>query len=174
MLTYVPDIRFADEEVERARRVELYRQQVEASGFHLLDDDVSRHGPYAQPVFCDELAEQFPNGFATLRAAAAHIGTKRSFLRSAIRKGCRCKGYTFRYLDLPKVKIGTGRERPVRCLTDGCLFASLALAAQHGGVACSTLCGTLKAGGGNPVRCGGKLWQYEDDCAAPATLAMAA
>ncbi|MGE5611656.1 MAG: hypothetical protein ACM359_20580 [Bacillota bacterium] len=161
MLQYVADVVFpGDDVLERSRRVELYRQQVEAHEA-VMRDTRFRQGPYARPVFCEQLKDQFPDGFATLKAAADFIGTKRSYLRNTISKGCRCKGYLFVYIDgSERVRIRTGRERPVRCLNDGIVKESLTDAARYGGITASALCMALREAQGAPAACGGRLWQY--------------
>jgi hypothetical protein len=161
MLEYVHDIAFPEDDLlERARRTELYRAQAERFQ-QLMQDQRFRQGPYAQPVYCAQLKDQFPSGFATLRAAAKFIGTKRSHLRTAIRLGRRCKGYLFVYQEGgQRVRIRTGRERPVLCLNDGMVKESVTEAARYGGISTSALCMALREAQGLPAACGGRLWQY--------------
>lgn len=163
MLEYVHDIAFPDDDLlERARRAELYRSQVERFQ-EVMQDQRFRQGPYAQPVFCEQLKDRFPDGFATLRAAAEFIGTKRAHLRTAIRLGRRCKGYLFVYVEGgQRVRIKTGRERPVLCLNDGVVKESVTAAAKYGHISTSALCTVLKEAQGLPAACGGRLWAYMD------------
>ena len=159
-----------DIDLERARRVEIYRKQIEVINDHDSARAAnSRQGPYPKRVFCRELNHTFPS----IQAAATFIKTGRASLKSAIRRSKgRCKGLTFELVDEPQNRLRTGRERPVRCLTDDIAFGSLTEAVKHGKVGLSTLCEALKAAQGKPARCGNRLWLYvEKDLVPSATAA---
>ena len=135
MLKYLAttDIRYHDQAMEKARRVEIYRQQ--------LASETADHqlGASARPVKCLDDGKTF----ACVAAAARHYGLKKKAVRAAIARGGACANIRFCFIGEAK-PIRTGKEKPV--VYDGKTYPTLTLAAQHIGFGVSTVSEAISLG----------------------------
>jgi hypothetical protein len=139
---------------ERERRVEIYARQWAEIEELYDEDELLRQGPAAQAVWCHEAGRQFPSARRAARWCQDVLRkpkVRRSDIRTAIRRGCKCAGFTWSYLtDVPPQIIKNGCARPVRCVApngSAISFPSLTEAAAFAEVSTSTLVEAIESGG---------------------------
>jgi hypothetical protein len=139
-----------DAELERGRRALLYARQWELIE-ELYDEHAElRQGPAAQAVICDELNREFPSArqaASYMREVMGKSKVRRSDIRTAIRRGCKCAGMRWRYKSGDSQIIRNGCERPVRCRDLDVPFASLTDAAAFAGISTTTMSLVLNGDG---------------------------
>jgi len=138
----ITDVKYEDDpEAERRRRAVIYARQIADLDTMYARWHVGR-GPYAKAIWCLSTGKQFPSARKAAEWASEATGRtiRRSDIRTAIKRGCRCGGFQWGYDQgaVPELRP-SGRGVAVRCVEFDRPFLSRAQAAAFAGVSVRSL-----------------------------------